>query len=88
MRNGEVPLSRNPRIPGPSSKKTTVTLPPPVFATRKKAGAPKSPGSVVSWGVVFSLKSSGGDYQKEETLPGCFVRHNAPASGYTLPPLA
>ena len=40
MRNGEVPLSRNPRIPGPSDVEARVSYPLALFITHKKAGAP------------------------------------------------
>src|SRR5215204_728227 len=38
VRNGEVPLSRNPRIPGPSDVEARVSYPLAAFATRKKRG--------------------------------------------------
>ena len=38
MRNGEVPLSRNPRIPGPSDVEARVSYPLAAFATHKKRG--------------------------------------------------
>ena len=40
MRNGEVPLSRNPRIPSPSYVEAIVSYPQALFITHKKAGAP------------------------------------------------
>jgi len=38
VRNGEVPLSRNPRIPGPSDVEARVSYPLAAFATHKKRG--------------------------------------------------
>ena len=38
MRNGEVPLSRNSRIPGPSDIEARVSYPLAVFVTHKKRG--------------------------------------------------
>ena len=38
MRNGEVPLSRNPRIPGPSDVEARVSYPLAAFVTHKKRG--------------------------------------------------
>jgi hypothetical protein len=40
VRNGEVPLSRNPRIPGPSDVEARVSYPLALYITHKKAGAP------------------------------------------------
>src|SRR5215217_4864696 len=59
VRNGEVPLSRNPRIPGPSDVEARVSYPLAAFATRKKRGrrdgrrpAPHTPPPTVDkkWG--------------------------------------
>jgi len=38
VRNGEVPLSRNSRIPGPSDIEARVSYPLAVFVTHKKRG--------------------------------------------------